>query len=85
MEASVKVGRPKPRRNSNRDSYVAFGSARRCAGFLFKFPTTIGFIKDKKVACAGFELLNSLYATQVQADRVITNFRLTVTGHENEL
>ena len=55
------------------------------AGFVFRFPLMIGHIKSGDMACAAFELMNSNYATQVQKDRVVTNFRLLVAEFEDEL
>lgn len=52
--------------------------------FVNKFPKMLAYIQSNKLAFAGFELLNSDYATQVP-NRATNNFRLLVSGQEGDL
>jgi GH24 family phage-related lysozyme (muramidase) len=54
-------------------------------GSLTHFVRMRAAIEAGDLACAVFHMVDSLWATQVQFDRVIGNFRLLATGYESQL
>ena len=52
--------------------------------YVNNFPKMLTYIKNNQLAFAGFELMDSIYATQLP-NRATLNFRLLVSGVENQL